>query len=159
RTRAGRSHAEGSGTWRRARQIDREPRRLGERPAGAAIGQTRRYSGGDPRHPCSEGRLSVAAFPSYDAKLLEALEGQSDAVLATFARAAYARVEPPILQPADVFLDRSGEEIRRRTFVLTDPAGRELCLRPDLTIPVCRMHLEGRGKFPARLAYHGPAFR
>jgi ATP phosphoribosyltransferase regulatory subunit len=101
----------------------------------------------------------VAAFPSYDAALLEALEDQSDAVLATFARAAYARVEPPILQPADVFLDRSGEEIRRRTFVLTDPSGRELCLRPDLTIPVCRMHLEGRGKLPARLAYHGPAFR
>jgi ATP phosphoribosyltransferase regulatory subunit len=101
----------------------------------------------------------MVAFPSYDAALLETLEDQSDAVLATFARAAYARVEPPILQPADVFLDRSGEEIRRRTFVLTDPAGRELCLRPDLTIPVCRMHLESGGKFPARLAYHGPAFR
>ena len=101
----------------------------------------------------------MAAFPSYDAKWLEALEDQSDAVLATFARAAYSRVEPPILQPADAFLDRSGEEIRRRTFVLTDPSGRELCLRPDLTIPVCRMHLESRGRFPARLAYHGPAFR
>jgi len=32
-------------------------------------------------------------------------------------------VEPPILQPAEIFLDRSGEEIRRRTFVLTDPEG------------------------------------
>ena len=40
-----------------------------------------------------------------------------------------------MLQPADIFLDRSGEEIRRRTFTLTDPSGRELCLRPDLTIP------------------------
>src|SRR5215813_9876320 len=101
----------------------------------------------------------MAAFPSYDAALLEALEDQSDAVLATFARADYARVEPPILQPADVFLDRSGEEIRRRTFVLTDPSGTELCLRPELNIPVCRMHLDANGKFPARLAYHGPAFR
>jgi ATP phosphoribosyltransferase regulatory subunit len=34
-----------------------------------------------------------------------------------------------------------------------------LCLRPDLTIPVCRMQLATSGKFPARLAYHGPAFR
>ena len=42
----------------------------------------------------------------------------------------------------------------------TDPEGVELCLRPDLTIPVCRMHLETSGdKFPARYAYHGPAFR
>src|SRR5262249_24629675 len=80
-------------------------------------------------------------------------------ILSVFAKASYARVEPSILQPADVFLDRSGEEIRRRTFVLTDPAGHELCLRPDLTIPVCRMHLSGAAKYPARLCYHGSAFR
>lgn len=101
----------------------------------------------------------MAAYPNYDAKLLKLLDAQSTAILGTFAAKDYARVEPPILQPADVFLDRSGEEIRRRTFVLTDPAGQELCLRPDLTIPVCRMHLAGSAKFPARLAYHGPAFR
>src|SRR6267142_2592132 len=56
-------------------------------------------------------------------------------------------------------LDDQTAEIRRRTFVLTDPEGHELCLRPDLTIPVCRMHLSGGKKFPARVAYHGPAFR
>ncbi len=101
----------------------------------------------------------MAQFPSYDAALLGALDAQARAILGTFAAKSYARVEPPILQPADVFLDRSGEEIRRRTFVLNDPSGRELCLRPDLTIPVCRMHLESGGKFPARLSYHGAAFR
>ena len=101
----------------------------------------------------------MATFPQYDAKLLAALDTQATAMLRVFASAHYARVEPPILQPADVFLDRSGEEIRRRTFTLTDPAGHELCLRPELTIPVCRMHLASGGKFPARLCYHGPAFR
>jgi ATP phosphoribosyltransferase regulatory subunit len=97
-------------------------------------------------------------FPSYDAALLEALEAQAAAMLGVFGAKGYERVEPPVLQPADLFLDRSGEEIRRRTFVFADPMGHELCLRPDLTIPVCRMALE-RGRFPARLAYHGPAFR
>jgi ATP phosphoribosyltransferase regulatory subunit len=101
----------------------------------------------------------MSAFPQYDAALLDQLDTQATAILDVFAAKNYARVEPPILQPADVFLDRSGEEIRRRTFVLTDPSGAELCLRPELTIPVCRMHLDARGKFPARLAYHGPAFR
>lgn len=101
----------------------------------------------------------MSAFPQYDAALLGQLETQAAAILGVFGKQRYARVEPPILQPADVFLDRSGEEIRRRTFVLTDPSGAELCLRPELTIPVCRMHLEAGGKFPARLAYHGPAFR
>jgi len=101
----------------------------------------------------------MAAFPHYDSRRLERLDAQAAAILGVFAGSGYARVEPPILQPAEAFLDRSGEEIRRRTFVLNDPSGRELCLRPDLTIPVCRMHLADGGKFPARLAYHGPAFR
>jgi ATP phosphoribosyltransferase regulatory subunit len=101
----------------------------------------------------------MGGFPNYDAARIAQLDAQAAQILKVFAAKNYARVEPPILQPADVFLDRSGEEIRRRTFVLTDPEGAELCLRPDLTIPVCRMHLETNGTFPARYAYHGPAFR
>jgi ATP phosphoribosyltransferase regulatory subunit len=101
----------------------------------------------------------MAAYPEYDSGLLELLDTQTAAILGVFAAKSYARVEPSILQPADVFLDRSGEEIRRRTFVLTDPTGHELCLRPEFTIPICRMHLAGENKFPARLSYHGPAFR
>jgi ATP phosphoribosyltransferase regulatory subunit len=101
----------------------------------------------------------MPAFPQYDSALLKRLDDQAAAILGVFAAKAYSRVEPPILQPAEVFLERSGEEIRRRTFVLNDPSGRELCLRPDLTIPVCRMHFADGGRLPARLAYHGPAFR
>ena len=99
------------------------------------------------------------AFPQYDAPALERLEAQAKAILSVFAKKKYARIEPSILQPADVFLDRSGEEIRRRTYTLSDSSGTELCLRPDLTIPVCRMFLQGGAKAPARLSYHGPAFR
>ena len=101
----------------------------------------------------------MGGFPNYDAALIALLDAQAAKILQVFAAKGYARVEPPILQPADVFLDRSGEEIRRRTFVLTDPEGNELCLRPELTIPICRMHLEQKGTFPARYAYNGPAFR
>jgi ATP phosphoribosyltransferase regulatory subunit len=101
----------------------------------------------------------MAAFPTYDAQRLNALNTQADAILSIFAVHGYGRVETSVLQPAEIFLDRAGEEIRRRTFVLTDPAGQELCLRPDLTIPTCRMHLEQGGKFPARLCYNGLAFR
>jgi ATP phosphoribosyltransferase regulatory subunit len=101
----------------------------------------------------------VPAFPTYDATRIAALETQSAAILGTFAARGYVRREPSVLQPAEIFLDRSGEEIRRRTFALDDPAGRELVLRPDLTIPVCKSWLEARGRFPARLCYHGLAFR
>ncbi len=101
----------------------------------------------------------MAAFPTFDTARLVALDAQSGAILAIFAARGYARVETSVLQPAEIFLDRAGEEIRRRTFVLSDPAGQELCLRPDLTIPVCRMQLAQGGAFPARLCYNGLAFR
>jgi ATP phosphoribosyltransferase regulatory subunit len=101
----------------------------------------------------------MAGFPTYDSVEIEALETQAEAILGVLKARGYACVEPSVLQPAEIFLDRSGEEIRRRTFVLTDPSGRDLCLRPDLTIPVCRMHVERGGKYPARLCYNGLAFR
>jgi ATP phosphoribosyltransferase regulatory subunit len=71
----------------------------------------------------------------------EALERQTAAVMAVFERAGFDHIAPDIIQPADIFLERSGEDIRARTFVFTDPSGAELCLRPDLTVPACRYHL------------------
>lgn len=101
----------------------------------------------------------MAAFPYYGTKVLQALNAQAAALLGLFAARGYAREEPAVLQPAEIFLNRSGEEIRRRTFTLTDPSGRDLALRPDLTIPICREAvLSGRG-FPARIAYNGLVFR
>ena len=100
----------------------------------------------------------MTVFSTYDETALAALSRQSAAIARVFANAGFARIEPPILQPADVFLDRSGEEIRRRTYVFTDPGGEELCLRPDLTIPTMRAFLAG-GARTARLAYDGPVFR
>ena len=96
---------------------------------------------------------------SADGRRIARLEEQAAALIGAFAGAGYERADPPVLQPADIFLDRSGEEIRKETFLLTDPAGRELCLRPELTIPVCRLHLAQRGGFPARISCHGLVFR
>lgn len=101
----------------------------------------------------------MTAFPNYDAARIAALEEQAAALLGVFARHGYVRAEPSVLQPADIFLDRSGEEIRRRTFAFADPAGNELCLRPDLTIPICRMFVAEGGPVPARVCYNGLVFR
>ena len=81
------------------------------------------------------------------------------ALIALFAREGYPRVEPPVLQPADAFIDLSGEDIRRRMFVTQDAAGRELCLRPEYTIPVCREHLATVAPSPGSYGYCGPVFR
>jgi ATP phosphoribosyltransferase regulatory subunit len=95
------------------------------------------------------------------AKEFGALEAQAATLLDTFRNAGYEQVAPAILQPADVFLDRIGEQIRSRTYVFTDLAGDELCLRPDLTVPVSRLYLERHpeARTEARYCYNGPAFR
>jgi ATP phosphoribosyltransferase regulatory subunit len=95
------------------------------------------------------------------AKEFEALEAQATTLLDSFRRAGYEQVAPSIIQPADVFLDQIGEQVRSRTYVFTDLAGDELCLRPDLTVPVSRLYLERHPKadIPARYCYNGPAFR
>jgi ATP phosphoribosyltransferase regulatory subunit len=87
-------------------------------------------------------------------------DARAQALVTSYVRAGYARLDPPVLQPAEPFLDLSGEDIRRRMFLTADPEGRELCLRPDLTIPVSRDYLASpaAGK-PAGFCYLGPVFR
>ena len=87
-------------------------------------------------------------------------DARAQALVASYVRAGYAQTEPPVLQPAEPFLDLSGEDIRRRMFLTSDPEGRELCLRPDLTIPVSRDYLASpaAGK-AAGFCYLGAVFR
>jgi ATP phosphoribosyltransferase regulatory subunit len=80
-------------------------------------------------------------------------------LMARFADAGYARVEPSVLQPAEVFIDLSGEDIRRRMFVTTDADGRERALRPEYTIPVAREWLAAGAADRAAFSYCGPVFR
>jgi ATP phosphoribosyltransferase regulatory subunit len=95
------------------------------------------------------------------ARKFEALEAQAATLLDVFRRGGYEQVAPSIIQPADIFLDQIGEAIRGRTYVFTDLTGEELCLRPDLTVPVSRLYLERhpRADVEARYCYNGPAFR
>lgn len=95
------------------------------------------------------------------AQQFEALEAQAERIMAVFTDGGYERVAPSIIQPADVFLDVVGESLRARTYVFTDQEGEELCLRPDLTLPACRIYLERHpaAETPARFCYNGSAFR
>lgn len=87
-------------------------------------------------------------------------DARAEALVASYERAGYARLAPALLQPAEPFLDLSGEDIRRRMYLTLDPSGRELCLRPDLTIPVSRDYLaSGKAGKPAGYCYLGPVFR
>jgi ATP phosphoribosyltransferase regulatory subunit len=88
---------------------------------------------------------------------LARLEAEVARVLAVLSSTGAMRVEPAALQPADVLLDLYGEDIRARAFVTRDE-GAEMMLRPDFTVPIVRLHMNG-GAEPARYTYCGPVWR
>ena len=67
-------------------------------------------------------------------------------------------IEPDVLQPAELLLDLYGEDIRARAYLAPDSLRGEQMLRPDYTIPVVQIHMEGRAN-PARYTYSGKVFR
>lgn len=89
------------------------------------------------------------------------LEAQAQLLTAVFRAHGYELVAPAVIQPASLLLDVVGEDLRARTYVFTDQDGVELCLRPDLTVPTCRLYLERHpaAGMPARYCYNGSAFR
>ncbi len=111
---------------------------------------------------------SISGTRDYAGQDAVALQRARDAIAATLRRYAYAAIDPPILESSSPFLNRSGEEIRRQMYIFPDPAGREVCLRPELTIPVCRAYLrqlqsaaqttENSPSRETRLCYFGPVF-
>lgn len=81
------------------------------------------------------------------------------AILNEFSRRNTTRVDTPVIQPAEPFLDMAGEDLRRRIFLTENERGESLCLRPEFTIPVCLRHIETATGTPKRYAYLGEVFR
>lgn len=91
----------------------------------------------------------MTTYKSFGARAdIEAILAERDAV----------RTDIPVLQPADPFLDTAGEELRRRIFLTQSETGQSMCLRPEFTIPVCRLHVDHNAS-ATRYGYVGTVFR
>ncbi len=78
----------------------------------------------------------------------------------SFERFGYRGIQTPILEPLELFLRKSGDEIVARLYAFSH-RNRRLCLRPELTASVMRAFvdsMQGDG-LPVRLHYAGPSFR
>ena len=82
---------------------------------------------------------------------------EAERLFAIFRAAGAVAVEADILQPAEILLDLYGEDIRARAFVTRDDEA-EMMLRPDFTVPIVQLHMEG-GAEPAAYSYCGPVWR
>src|SRR3954453_7348556 len=75
-------------------------------------------------------------------------------------RFGYQGIQTPIIEPLELFLRKSGDEIVARMYSFSH-WNRRLCLRPELTASVMRAFvddLQGQS-LPRRLHYAGPIFR
>jgi ATP phosphoribosyltransferase regulatory subunit len=87
-----------------------------------------------------------------------AIRAEADRLFAALLQTGAQPVESDILLPAGALLDLYGEDIRARAYVTQDPIRGEMMLRPDFTVPVVQMHMQG-GAEPARYCYRGEVFR
>jgi len=73
----------------------------------------------------------------------------------------YQEVIPPTIELFELFATKSGPEISRSMYVFKDKAGREVCLRPELTASVVRIYVRSllAEVKPIKLFYVGNAFR
>ena len=111
-----------------------------------------------PRMP--DGKLYRNSMDASVTTRTQGPDARAETLVSSYERAGYVRVAPAMLQPAEPFLDLSGEDIRRRMYLTTAPDGDEFCLRPDLTIPVSRDYLASSiAGQPAGYCYLGPVFR
>jgi len=75
-----------------------------------------------------------------------------------FEAVGFATVEPGSVLEAENLLDLYGEDVRARAFVFDGGGATDLCLRPDLTLAICRHHLSNGGG-DAKYVASGPVYR
>ena len=73
----------------------------------------------------------------------------------------YRCLEPPILEPTELFLRKSGGQLASQLYSFTDPGSNPVSLRPEFTSPIMRHYLENSASLtlPVRWQYAGPVFR
>lgn len=84
----------------------------------------------------------------------------AQAVRAAASTLAREWVDPPVLQPAGLYLELLGEDLRARAFMVSGDDEDALCLRPDMTAPAVRVALaQSDWNAPFAVAYDGHVFR
>ncbi|MHA2281194.1 MAG: histidine--tRNA ligase [Promethearchaeota archaeon] len=73
----------------------------------------------------------------------------------------YREIATPTFEHAELYTERSGESIRNEMYMFHDKGGRELSLRPELTMPTLRFYAEELRNLskPIKVFYFGNCFR
>jgi histidyl-tRNA synthetase len=106
--------------------------------------------------PIQRVRGTTDVLPPDDTRLRE-LETQ---LRNGFEKFGYQGMQTPIIEPLELFLRKSGDEIVARMYSFSH-WNRRLCLRPELTASIIRAYVDQlqNRSLPLRVHYGGPIFR
>ena len=81
----------------------------------------------------------------------------SEQIIKTFKSNGFVLSEPDVLLNSEYIIQRSGENFKRSMLTFENEYGKEMCLRPDLTVASCIKFLERKSK--SKIYYSGQAYR
>lgn len=91
-------------------------------------------------------------FYPQDKRLQKYIFGKLREVVERFG---YEEYDAPILEPLDIYLAKTGEEIvNEQTYTFTDRGGRQVVIRPEMTPTVSRMVAAKRQELPYPLRWY-----
>jgi len=83
----------------------------------------------------------------------------SENIIKVFKKDGFVLSEPDILLDSDYIIQRSGENFRKLMLTFEDDTGKNMCLRPDLTVASCIKYLKDNSKAKSKIFYSGQAYR
>ena len=83
----------------------------------------------------------------------------SKKILKVFKKKGFVFSEPDVLLDSNYIIQRSGENFKKLMLTFEDDSGKNMCLRPDLTIASCVKYLEENSKGTSKIYYSGQAYR
>ena len=87
------------------------------------------------------------------------LKNISEKILKTIKSQGFKHIELDSLIDANSIVERSGENFRKFIFSFHDQNGKEICLRPDLTIASCLRYISKVKTGRNKVFYKGQAYR
>jgi len=76
-----------------------------------------------------------------------------------FKKRGFVFLEPDVLLDSNYIIQRSGENFKKLMLTFEDDSGKNMCLRPDLTVASCVKYLEENTKGTSKIYYSGQAYR
>ena len=83
----------------------------------------------------------------------------SKKILKVFKKRGFVFSEPDILLDSNYIIQRSGENFKKLMLTFENDSGKNMCLRPDLTVASCVKYLEENSKGTFKIYYSGQAYR